>query len=72
MRLRLSDLATSAVLADHYRMQAEVCQQLARITVSPVKEVWLELAGVDEVGEGARRGCKAALISTPRSGPGSK
>jgi hypothetical protein len=25
-------------------MQAEVCHQMARITVSPVKEVWLELA----------------------------
>ena len=44
MRVRLSDAATSAVLAEHYRMQAEVCHQVARITVSPVKEVWLELA----------------------------
>ena len=44
MRLRLSDAATSAVLTDHYRMQAEVCHQMARMTVSPVKEVWLELA----------------------------
>ena len=44
MRVRLSDAATSAVLAEHYRMQAEVCHQMARITVGPVKEVWLELA----------------------------
>jgi hypothetical protein len=44
MRVRLSDAATSAVLAEHYRMQAEVCHQMARITVSPVNEVWLELA----------------------------
>jgi hypothetical protein len=39
MRVRLSDAATSAVLAEHYRMQAEVCHQMARITVSPVKVV---------------------------------
>jgi hypothetical protein len=44
MRVRLSDAATSAVLAEHYRMQAEVCHQMARMAVSPVKEVWLELA----------------------------
>jgi hypothetical protein len=44
MRVRLSDLATPAVLADHYRLQAEMCHQMARITVSPIKEVWLELA----------------------------
>jgi hypothetical protein len=44
LRVRLSDVATSAVLAEHYRMQAEVCHQMARVTVSPVKEVWLELA----------------------------
>ena len=42
--MRLSDAATSAVLAEHYRMQAEVCHQMARITVSPVKEVRLDLA----------------------------
>jgi hypothetical protein len=28
MRVRLSDAATSAVLAEHYRMQAEVCHQM--------------------------------------------
>jgi hypothetical protein len=44
MRVRLSDAATSAVLAEHYRMQAEVCHQMARMTVNPVKGVWLELA----------------------------
>jgi len=32
MRVRLSDAATSTVLAEHYRMQAEVCHQMARIT----------------------------------------
>jgi hypothetical protein len=44
MRLRLSDAATSAVLAEHYRTQAEVCRQMALMTVKPFKEVWLELA----------------------------
>ena len=44
MRVRLSDAASSAVLAEHYRTQAEVCHQMARMTLSPVKEVWLELA----------------------------
>jgi hypothetical protein len=44
MRVRLSDAATSAVLAEHYRMQAQVCHQMARMTLCPVKEVWLDLA----------------------------
>jgi len=44
MRLRLSDAATSAVLAEHYGTQADVCHQMARMTVSPFKEGWLELA----------------------------
>jgi hypothetical protein len=44
MRLRLSDAATSAVLAEHYSTQATVCHQMARMTVSPFKEVWLEFA----------------------------
>lgn len=44
MRLRLSDVAPSAVLAEHYRLQAELCHQMARATVSPFKEGWLELA----------------------------
>jgi len=44
MRLRLSDAATFAFLAEHYNTQAEVCLQLARATVSPVKDSWLELA----------------------------
>jgi len=44
MRLRLSDAATSAVLAEHYNAQAEICKQMARITVSPFKEGWQELA----------------------------
>jgi hypothetical protein len=38
MRLRLSDATTSAVLAEHYRAQ----HQMARMTVSPFKEGWLE------------------------------
>jgi len=44
MRVRLSDAASFAVLAEHYRAQAEVCQQMAWMTVSPFKEGWLELA----------------------------
>ena len=44
MRLRLSDAATSAVLAEHFRALAEVCHQMARTTLSPFKEGWLELA----------------------------
>ena len=44
MKLSLSDAAPSAVLAEHYRTQAEVCHQVARMTVSPFKEGWLELA----------------------------
>ena len=44
MRLRLSDAATSAFLAGHYRAQADMCQQMARMTVSPFKEGWLEFA----------------------------
>jgi hypothetical protein len=44
MRLRLSDAATYAVLAEHYRAQADVCRQTALMAVSPFKEGWLELA----------------------------
>jgi hypothetical protein len=44
MRLRLSDAAPFALLAEHYRTQAEVCHQMARITVSPLKDGWLEFA----------------------------
>ena len=44
MRLRLSVVAAFAFLAEHYDTQAEVCLQLARATVSPVKDSWLELA----------------------------
>ena len=44
MRLRLSDATTSAVLAEHYRAQAEMCHQMARMTGSPFKEGWLEFA----------------------------
>jgi hypothetical protein len=44
MRLRLSDAVTSAALAEHYRTQAEMCHQMARMTVSPFKDGWLEFA----------------------------
>ena len=44
MRLRLSDAATFALWAEHYHWQAEVCHQIAWMTMSPFKEVWLELA----------------------------
>jgi len=44
MKLRLSDVAAFAVLAEHYRMQAETCRQMAGMTVSPYKEGWLEFA----------------------------
>ena len=33
-----------AVLVEHYRAQAEMCHQMARMTVSPFKEGWLEFA----------------------------
>jgi hypothetical protein len=46
VRLRLSDAATAAALAEYYRAQAEMCHQMARMTVSPFKEGWLELAAV--------------------------
>jgi hypothetical protein len=69
MRLRLSDAATSAVLVDHYRTQAGVCHQMARITVSPFKEGWLELAAewtklAQEIE--AKLGC--TVPSSPRNG----
>ena len=44
MRIRLSDAATSAVLAEHFRTPAAACHQMALMSVSPFKEVWLELA----------------------------
>ena len=44
MRLRLSDAATAAALAEYYRAQAQVCQQMALMTVSPFNEGWLALA----------------------------
>jgi hypothetical protein len=44
MRLRLSDVAAVAFLADNYHTQAEMCLQMARVTASPVKDGWLELA----------------------------
>jgi hypothetical protein len=44
MRLRLSDVAAVTFLAKHYQTQAEMCLQMAEVTVSPVKDGWLELA----------------------------
>jgi len=44
MKLRLSDVTAFAVLAEHYRTQAETCRQMAQMTVSPYKEGWLEFA----------------------------
>ena len=42
--MRFSDAASSPVLAEHFRGQAEMCQQMAGVTVSPFKEGWLEFA----------------------------
>ena len=44
MRLRLSDAASFAWLAEHYRSQAMMCRQMALITAGPVQESWLEFA----------------------------
>ena len=44
MRLCLSDAASFAVLAEHYRSQAQMCRQMALVTVNPFKEGWLEFA----------------------------
>jgi hypothetical protein len=40
----LTDAASSTVLTEHFRSQAETCHQMARISVNPFKQVWLELA----------------------------
>jgi len=37
LRLRLSDAASFAVLAEHYRSQAQICRQMASATVNPFK-----------------------------------
>ena len=44
MRLRLSDVATFAFLAEQYRTHAAMCRQMALVTVGPIKEAWLEFA----------------------------
>jgi hypothetical protein len=44
MKFRLSDVTSFEFLAEHYRTQAETCRQMAGMTLSPYKEVWLELA----------------------------
>jgi hypothetical protein len=44
MRLCLSDAASFAALAEHYRSQAQMCRQMALATVNPFKEGWLQFA----------------------------
>ena len=44
LRLCLSDAASFAVLAEHYRSQAQMCRQMALVTVNPLKGGWLEFA----------------------------
>jgi hypothetical protein len=44
MSLRLTDAASSTVLTEHFRSQAETCHQMAGITVNPFKQSWLDLA----------------------------
>jgi hypothetical protein len=44
MRLRLSDAASFAFLAEQYRTHAVMCRQMASMTVGPIKEGWLEFA----------------------------
>ena len=45
MRLRFSDAASFAWLAEHYRYQAEMCRQMASTTAGRhIKEGWLEFA----------------------------
>ena len=44
MQVRLSDAATAAILAEHYRTQALTCSQMALVTMTPYKEVWVQLA----------------------------
>ena len=44
LRLCLSDAASFAVLAEHYRSQAQMCRQMALATVTPFKEGWLAFA----------------------------
>ena len=44
MRLRLSDAATFAFLAEQYRTHAVMCRQMALMTAGPIKMGWLEFA----------------------------
>jgi len=44
MKLRLSDSASFAALAEHFGLQAEMCRQMALTAARPFKESWLELA----------------------------
>jgi hypothetical protein len=42
LRLCLSNAASFAALAEHYRSQAQMCRQMALATINPFKEGWLE------------------------------
>jgi hypothetical protein len=44
LRLCLSDAASFAALAEHYRSQAQTCRQMALATVNPFNEGWLAFA----------------------------
>ena len=44
LRLCLSDAASFTALAEHYRSQAQMCRQMALVTVNPFQEGWLEFA----------------------------
>ena len=44
LRLCLSDAASFAALTELYRSQAQMCRQMASVTVNPYKEGWLEFA----------------------------
>jgi hypothetical protein len=75
MRIRLSDAATSAVLAEHFRTQAAACHQMALMSVSPFKEVWLELAAewakLAEEQEGTGKAALIAACGRARKATGS-
>jgi hypothetical protein len=70
MRLRLSDATTSALLAEHYRAQAEMCHQMARMTVSPFKEGCgkLTILGQDAPDAPSKRR-RVFVIELPRGCP---
>jgi hypothetical protein len=55
MRLRLSDATTSAVLGEHYRVQAEMCHQMARMTGSLSKRAGWSLLQSGRSWRGSKR-----------------